>query len=188
MLLISHACSVKLCLHKHCLEYTKKIIKKRAFAEKACQPHSTLRKCGTTTVWKLTDAIIRLLVLLSVYTALLLSALAGQKNHQPVMQDGNACTTFLTELFQSSIPQVLGRAGENRSEQDSGSTFLCFQTDHACSVIWIFECLMHGFIYSKPRLKDYIIYTTMLDQQNTERFVSVVGLVLSKSRTYNRQM
>ncbi len=70
-------------------------------------------------------------MLLSVYTALFLSALAGQKNDQPVMQDGNACTTFLTELFWSSIQQVLGRAVKNRSEQDAGSTFLWFQTDRA---------------------------------------------------------
>ncbi len=95
------------------------------------QTHSIWWKCGTTTVWKRPDAIIRLLVLLSVYTALFLSALAGQRNDQPVMQDGNACTTFLTELFWSSIQQVLGRAVENRSEQDAGSTFLCFQTDRA---------------------------------------------------------
>lgn len=86
------------------------------------------------------DAIIRLLVLLSVYTALFLSAFAGQKNDQPVMQDGNACTTFLTELFWSSIQQVLGRAVKNRSEQDAGSTFLCFQTDRAKTdnVVFVF--------------------------------------------------
>lgn len=64
----------------------------------------------------------------------------AKKNDQPVMQDGNACTTFLTELFWSSIQQVLGRAVKNRSEQDAGSTFLCFQTDRAKTdnVVFVF--------------------------------------------------